>query len=165
MLKCQFAVFHSDYVTHLAAATQELLLLQGESLTCFHTLTKSVHSRELFWSCHINFPHHSPQPEIRFSSNSSCWAQNLSLKWGCSLQGFTLSHQTDPATSPHCTEQPAWAAWKFPPVEVWDSCAPETLCTPEPTESRWGVTMCSRTDWSGQGRRGMEWQGVGSAEG
>lgn len=68
--------------------------------------------------------------------------------------------QTDPRISPHCTEQPAWAAWQLSPAEVLDSCLPvcasETPCTPEPGGSWWGLTTGSSADCSAQGRRGTE---------
>lgn len=103
------------------------------------------------------FSHHSPQTEIciQFQLLGTKAIPEVQL---LSLQGFTLSHQTDPCLSPLCTGQPAWAALSNRGVGQLPVCLLlETLCTPEPTGSWWGVTMGSRADWSGQGRRGMEY--------
>lgn len=105
------------------------------------------------------FSHHSPQAEICISSNSSCWTLKPPLKWGCSLQCFTLSHKTDDCIS-HTAQgsqhrqpgsslqQRCWAA----------AClsAPRDTGHPRTYGLVWAVTMGSSTDWSAQGRRGME---------
>lgn len=74
------------------------------------------------------FSRYSPQPETCITSSSSCWAQKPAPKQGCSLQGFTLSHQAGPSISPCGNGASSTAAWHPPPTEAVGTCPP--ACTP-----------------------------------
>lgn len=107
------------------------------------------------------FSRYSPQPETCITSSSSCWAQKPALKQGCSLQGFTLSHQAGPSISP-CGNRASSTGSLASPSNRGGGHLPacphpsRAACSPEPTGSWWGATTGSSADQSGQGRRRME---------
>lgn len=107
------------------------------------------------------FSRYSPQPETCITSSSSCWAQKPAPKQGCSLQGFTLSHQAGPSISP-CGKGASSTGSLASPSNRGGGHLPACLhpsraaCSPEPTGSWWGATTGSSADQSGQGRRRME---------
>lgn len=115
------------------------------------------------------FSHHSPQAEICISSNSSCWTLKPPLKWGCSLQCFTLSHKTDDCIS-HTAQG---SQHRQPGSSLQQRCwAAACLSAPRDTvhPRTYGLVVgCDhgfqhRLECPGQERDGV-WQGVGSAEG